>query len=720
MSEHPYLSRRLRVGAAYYAEYQPYERLDADLDLMVAGGFSVIRVGESVWSTWEPRDGEFELDWLEPVLDAAHARGIAVIVGTPTYAAPPWLRARYPETTAHVATGVAMPYGARQDVNYAHPTFRRLAERVVRAVVGRYAAHPAVVGWQVDNEPGHKLLFNPDVFEGFVVSLRERYGTVDELNRRWGLTYWSHRISEWSELWTADLNTTPAYDLAWRRYQAGLADDLIAWQAAVVREYARPDQFVMTCLAPHHKAQDLSTIARPLDLTGVNIYYATQDSLAHPGPDELVGGIAPDFVPWGGPAFPALQSDIARGVRDEPFLVTETNATSVGGAGDNLPCYDGQWRQAGWLLVARGARMLEYWHWATQHYGAESSWGGILGHSLTPGRTYAELASLARELTSVDDEIADLRAHSDAALLVDPASRWALEFQGPLAGAGHSWTGDPHSYERIVAAYYRSLFDAGIAVDVVAPGQLPDDAVAMVERWPLLVVPALYVASDATLDLLVRYAEAGGHLVLTPRTGYADDENVIRPVVAPGVLRGPAGVHYLEYTNLPADVPVTGEGWAGAAHAWADGLLSDGAEVLAGYDHPHLRQFAAITTHLHGAGRVTTVGTLPDRELGRRLGAWLAATSLPADPWLDARPPSVTVHTMRGPVPGSGAGRQVRIVHNWSWEPTELPAPGEVHDLVSGEQVPAGAPLRLGPWDVRVLREQLVPPAHTPTNGDSR
>ncbi len=628
-----------------------------------------------------------------------------MIVGTPTYAVPPWLRRAYPETTAHLRTGTPMPYGARQDVDYAHPTFRRLAERVVRAVVSRYADHPAVIGWQVDNEPGNKIFFNPDVFASFVAGLRERYGTVEELNRRWGLAYWSHRIAEWDELWTPDLNTTPAYDLAWRRHQAGLADELIAWQAGVVREYARPDQFVMTCLAPHHRAQDLSTIGASLDLTGANVYYATQESLTHPGPDGLEGGIADDFVPWAGPAFPALQADLARSVRDEPFLVTETNATSVGGSGDNLPCYDGQWRQAGWLMVARGARMLEYWHWATQHYGAESYWTGILGHSLTPGRTYYELSRLARELEAAGPTFVGLDTHSDVGLVVSPESRWALEFQGPLAPAAHSWTGDPTSYEQILAASYRALFDAGLAVDVVAPRQLPDDPAAMVARWPVMVVPALYVASDATLDLLVRYAEAGGHLVLMPRTGYATEENVIRPVVAPGVLRGPAGVHYLEFTNLPADVPVTG--WPGAAHAWADGLVPEGAEVLVGYDHPHLAQFAAVTTNRCGAGRVTTVGTVPDRTLGRTLGDWLATTSLPADPWRQARPPSVTVHTMAGP------GERVRVVHNWAWEPTEVTVPVAVTDVLDGTDLPGGARLTLGPWDVRVVRESRSEPVTT-------
>ena len=105
------IPRGVRFGTAYYAEYQPYDRLTTDLDLMVDAGMNVIRVGESVWSTWEPREGQFNLDWLAPILDAAHERGIAAIVGTPTYAVPPWLRRMYPETAARSATGTEVPYG---------------------------------------------------------------------------------------------------------------------------------------------------------------------------------------------------------------------------------------------------------------------------------------------------------------------------------------------------------------------------------------------------------------------------------------------------------------------------------------------------------------------------------------------------------------------------------------------------------------------------------
>ena len=177
---------------------------------MKAASFSVIRVGESVWSTWEPRDNEFDLDWLQPVLDGAHERGISVILGTPTYAVPPWLQTAYPEIAAERQSGAPMPWGARQEVDYSHPAFLFHAERVIRAVVSRYADHPAVIGYQVDNEPGMLLFHNHGSFQRFVRRLKAKYGDVETLNREWGLTYWSHRLSDWSDLWRPDGNTLPA------------------------------------------------------------------------------------------------------------------------------------------------------------------------------------------------------------------------------------------------------------------------------------------------------------------------------------------------------------------------------------------------------------------------------------------------------------------------------------------------------------------------------
>jgi beta-galactosidase len=694
---------RALFGAAYYPEYLPPGRMATDLPLMRDASFSVIRVGESVWSTWEPEEGVFNLEWLQPVLDGAHEHGLRVIVGTPTYAAPPWLRHQYPETTAHRRTGVPIPYGHRQDIDFTAPAFRFLAARLVREIVARYSHHPAVIGYQVDNEPGIELLHNPAVFDGFVNDLRAQYGDVRCLNEAWGLTYWSHRISRWDELWRPDGNTVPAYALAWRRYQARLTTEFIAWQAGIVREGARPDQFVMTCLALGLPAIDPVSVSASLDVTAINPYYGMQDSLTMPRIPPRAAGGRPEWLVADGTWAVYLQADTAWGARCAPFLVAETNATSIGEPHVNYPAFDGQWRQAAWALVARGAAMVEYWHWHTLHQGHESYWGGVLGHSLEPGRCYRELSQIGAELSAAGASVVGLVPDAEVVIVVDAPSRWAMEFQPPLARDGGPGP-DRRSYDRIVGAFYQGLFEAGISCAVRAPSQLPTDPQDAVRRWPILLAPALYVASDELLCWLRDYALGGGHLVIGLRTGYADELACPRPLVMPGVLAEVTGATYTEFTNLAVPVPVTlGDGLAGlveegaCATAWADMLQPTTAESLAGYDAPHLRGAAAITTNRAGAGRVTYVGTVPDADLAVGLGRWLRTTSLVPDCWAE-RPGSVTVTGAT-----NTAGRRLSFVSNWSWSPVSVPVPVQVDDLLRGGRLEAGEALELGPWDVRVL-----------------
>ena len=365
---------------------------------MAEAGFTVIRVGESVWSTWEPEDGVFDLDWLEPVLDEAHERGIGVLLGTPTYAIPMWLKRRYPEIAGESATGQPIGWGARQEVDFTHAAYLFHAERIIRAVVTRYREHPAVIGYQVDNEPGLRLLHNESVFQRFVDWLRHRYGTVERLNEEWGLVYWSHRLSTWADLWRPDGNFQPQYDLAWRRFQTELVTDFIGWQADIVRELVglRPSQFVTTCISYEQPGIEDVDLSARLDIASGNAYYEMEDSLRHPNDAPMAAG------PMGwvvrGPWAVSHLADLMYSSRQAPFLVTETNAGSIGFSSMNQSPYDGQWRQAAWLLVSRGARMISYWHWNTLAFGAETYWGGVLPHSGEPGRAYRELAALGDEL----------------------------------------------------------------------------------------------------------------------------------------------------------------------------------------------------------------------------------------------------------------------------------------------------------------------------------
>ena len=525
--------------------------------------------------------------------------------------------------------GSAIPYGHRQDADYSHPAFRFHADRIVRQVVGRYVDHPAIIGYQVDNEPGMELFHNHGAFETFVDRLRERYGDVETLNDRWGLV-----------VLVAPPRALGRPVGAGRQHRAVLrprvaalpvrADDRVHRRAgAIVRELARPDQFVTTCMSLSRPAFDPADLNRELDIAAVNPYYPMQAALTMPEPPPRPTG-PPRWTRQAGAWTIYLQADLTRAARDEPFLVTETNATSIGEPHSNFPAYDGQWRQAAWALVARGARMVEYWHWHSIHFGHEAYWLGVLNHDGEPGpllrRGQADRRRLQRAPAPASPTSCPTPT-SASSTRARASGRWSSIPRSPVEG---SLEPDRGSYDRIFGRFYEGLFGAGLQADVVYPQQLGSDADALVARWPVLVVPALYVADDMLLDLLDAYARAGGHLVLGFRSGYADDEARPRPEVMPGRLREAVGASYGEYTNLACrcrcgrtagfDLP-----GGAAATAWADALVPEGAETLVGYDDPHLGRWAAVTTQAHGRGRVTYVGTLPGPRARRRARPLAAA-----------------------------------------------------------------------------------------------
>ncbi len=225
------------------------------------------------------------------------------------------------------------------------------------------------------------------------------------------------------------------------------------------------------------------------------------------------------------------------------------------GPWQNEPPFSGQLKQAAFALLARGARMVEYWHWHTLHFGAETYWGGILPHSQQPGRTYREVAAVGVALRAIGASLDGYEPDADVLLLYSTDTKWSFESYPPLARVDGE--ADPHSYLRIFDVFYRGFSEAGAQVRIHHPRQfLAVGAEVLARRYPVLVAPALYVADDRLLDGLRRYAEAGGHLLVGIRTGYGDELARARMDVAPGRLSEAAGVHYDEYSNISVDLTV--------------------------------------------------------------------------------------------------------------------------------------------------------------------
>jgi len=232
---------------------------------------------------------------------------------------------------------------------------------------------------------------------------------------------------------------------------------------------------------------------------------------------------------------------------------------------------------------------------------------------------------------------------------------------------------------------------------------------------PVLVAAGYYLADDETLGRLRDYAFAGGHLVVGPRTGYADTEARARADRMPAGLAEAAGVWYDEFGNLRAPVGVTGDPETlalppgAAATRWIDGLQPEGATILATYEHPHFGRWPAVTTQAYGRGRITYVGTVPNIPFAEALLRW--ATAHRTAPWT-ALPESVTCTGAT-----AADGRRLRFLHNWSWTPAPVTVPVDCRDVLTGKQVPAGQGVELAAWDVRVLVEN---PSDSPRERNDR
>jgi beta-galactosidase len=682
-------------GVAYYNEYMPGDdadhaaRLEKDVALMKAAGLSVVRMGESTWSLWEPEDGHFEYAWMDRVVDAMGNAGIKVILGTPTYSLPAWMAHQHPEILADKIPGgpfggKAQPavYGLRQNMDTDSPAYRFYAERLIRHIVAHYKDNPTVIGWQLDNETGSYDAANPDVFIGFQHYLEKKFGSPEALSKAWFLNYWGENIHRWEDLPTRDGTISTGYKLEWTRWSQMRVTDFLHWQSALVRECAGPGQFITTDYGGMMKRDvNEEAVAAGLDIVADNIYHGTQDH-------------------YDG-SFQALQSDFSRSLKHGNFLVTETNAQTIGWTSQSqFPPYDGQLREDVYTYLASGANMVEYWHWSSIAANQETYWKGILSHDLEPNREYAEMSRTAHELEKIGPHLVGLKIHNDVAILWSRDSANAIAAM-PYGGGvpARSWTGDPDGYVSLVQQMHKSLWSLNVGADFVLP-ETKDFS-----EYKLLIVPALYIADDALLQRISDYVKNGGHVVMTFKSGFANENSAVRWVRAPGPLREAAGISYQEFSSLEHPLALKDDpyhlGDENKVSYWAEFLMPEHAKAIAYYDHPFFGKWPAITENAFGAGTLLYEGTyLSDAIQTAVLKDSLAKIGLLGE---DQKVPA-EVHVEHGV---NRLGKRLHYYFNYSAKSIEVSyAYAEGTNLLDGKAVAKSGAMTLGPWDLAIVEER--------------
>ncbi|MGN7764426.1 beta-galactosidase [Paenibacillus sp. 22594] len=661
---------QLRYGVAYYDEYMPHERLDEDIAMMKAAGINTVRIAESTWSTHEPQNGVFDFTSVDRVLDAMHAAGIAVIVGTPTYAVPTWLVKEHPDVLAETPKGPGK-YGARQIMDITNPTYLFHAERIIRKLISRVCKHPAVIGYQTDNETKHYDTAGENVQLLFVKYMRERFGTLEEINHRFGLDYWSNRINSWEDFPSVVGTINGSLGAEFARFQRGLVTEFLAWQVALVNEYKQPGQFVTQNFDFEWRGYsygvqssvDHFAAAEAFDIAGVDIY--------HPSQHELTG----TEIAFGG--------DMTRSLKRSNYLVLETQAQAF----PHWTPYPGQLRLQAFSHLASGANMVAYWHWHSIHNSFETYWKGLLSHDFKPNPVYNEAITIGRDFARLSGSLYGLHKQNKVAVMVSNEALTAMEwFKLP----------DGKTYNDVVRWLYDGLYRMNIECDFIQP-DYPG-----LSEYSLIIVPALYAVPDEALERLNEYVRGGGHVVYSFKSGFADEVIQVRTTVQPGIISEACGISYSMFVT-PHEVRLKSEDAVirsedNLVETWMELITPTTAEVLLRYDHPHYGEYAAVTRNRYGQGSAMYIGCMTSREMADSL---LKAAVQEAGLWGADQELAFPLIVRTGINPQN---QTVRYYFNYSDSPQSLVYPhGPAEELLSGRKVAPKEELELSPWGFLIL-----------------
>lgn len=673
--------KKLLYGAAYYDEYMPYDRLQQDVAMMKKAGINTVRIAESTWSTCEPQEGVFDFSHVERVMDAMEEAGINVIIGTPTYAIPTWMVKSHPDVMAETVKGRGI-YGARQIMDITHPVYRFYAERVIRKLMECTAHRKCVIGFQVDNETKYYGTAGKNVQEKFVKYLRKKFNNdLDAMNHEFGLDYWSNRINAWEDFPDVRGTINGSLGAEFEKFQRTLVDEFLSWQADIVNEYRREDQFITHNFDFEWRGYSYGVqpdvnhyhAAKALTIAGTDIYHPTQDDLT--GAEIAFGG------------------DMTRSLKRDNYLVLETEAQGYPG----WTPYKGQLRLQAYSHLASGANSVMYWHWHSIHNSFETYWKGLLSHDMQENAPYREACIIGNEFSRLGSHLVNLKKKNDVAILVSNEALTALKWFGIEAtAAGDNGIG----YNDVVRWLYDTLFKMNIECDFVWPES--DN----LDQYKAIFVPALYAAPDELLEKLKQYTANGGTLVATFKTAFANENVKVSHEMQPHILSNCFGISYQQFT-FPKNTGLSGSIINGTAKdsdekaeakVFMELLMPQEAEVLASYDHYNWKEYAAITKNHYGKGTAIYIGCMTDDNtlkavLTEALNS--AEVEIPEYSW--------PVIVRKGI---NDLNKCVRYILNYSAEEQNVIYHGaNGTELFSEESVQDGDTVTVLPWNLKIVEE---------------
>lgn len=597
--------KKMTMGTCYYPEHWKKELWAEDLDRMLDVGITVIRIAEFAWNKVEPEEGRFEFGFFDELLDLCEQKGMKVIFGTPTATPPAWLTEKYPEVLNASKDGVLYRHGGRRHYNYNSPVYREFSVRIVEKEAEHYGKHPAVVGWQIDNELNCETneFYSAADSVAFRVFLKEKYGTLEALNEAWGTVFWNQTYTDWKEIYVLrtvlNMGINPHQHLDYYRFLSDSTLKYCGMQAQIIRKYKKPEDFITT------NGMFWNVDNHRMEKDCLDVYtYDSYPSFAF-GLDRAPGA-ADDLNDrkW------TMHLNEVRSICPH-FGIMEQQS----GANGWTTRMEGPAPRPGQLTLwamqsaAQGADYISFFRWRTCTVGTEIYWHGILDYDNRDNRKLAEVKDFYQKFRSID-AVCGAKNVAAFALIKDYDNEWDTEVD-----AWHRRVAEKSEKEIFIASeLYHTPYDI---VYLQEDSELSD-----LTEYPAVIYPHPVIMDERRSSLLKEYVEQGGVLVIGCRSGYKDVNGRCVMMPQPGLLQEITGSDVRDFTfESPAEEAVWAELKGSRERETIEMPLFndileplDGTEVLAVYGNSYYAGKAAVTERKLGDGKAIHFGSTFSRR----------------------------------------------------------------------------------------------------------
>ncbi len=591
--QHP-LPGTILYGGDYNPEQWSEEIWRDDMRLMKLAAVNMVSINIFSWAQLEPQPERYFFEGLDRILDLLHEHGIMADLATATASPPTWMSRLYPSMLPVTREGIRMSHGSRQHYCPNSPDFRRKSAALVQHLAERYARHPALKMWHLNNEYGchTSQCYCDNCVTAFRTWLQARYITLEKLNDAWGTNFWSQRYYDWEDILPPRISpaqNNPGQVLDYWRFM----DDSLLGCYRVEEDILRkitPHIPLTTNLMTTFKPVDGYKWAKHMDVVSFDIYPARTTPV------------------W----WSAWQHDIMRSFKGgQPHMVMEQSPSQINWMEQNPHKRPGQMRLQALQAIAHGADGVMFFQWRQSQAGAEKFHSSVVTHEGNEhNRIFQQVARVGSEMQKLSANVAGTRIQARVALLMDWENWWAVEYQPGPSNRVH--------YVDQIANLYRALHHLNIAVDIVQPD-------SDLSAYRLVLAPLLYMTRPGVPENLEHFVSRGGTLLTTFFSGIVDESDHVFLKGYPGSLRQLLGIHVEEFDpwtpEMTNEVLVKEGELAGTypCTLWGELIHLEDAQALGVFASDYYAHGPALTRNQYGQGQAYYLATQPDDELYTKL-----------------------------------------------------------------------------------------------------